>query len=499
MSSISEDQKALAKKLGTFEITFEGDREVYYENDTILGTVICTELKERTPVSKLRAVVVCDVTYKDSLGLLWTDRIYREHVDIKTDTDFLEVGVSKKFDFKIPVPTDLPPTLAVQYPEAKGSSHRGVTWSLRIVSEDADGSAKVLTAREFFKGAVYEKCLAPKGEATRRDLTNNTKELVVEAELGKNVYVHGEPVDVHVRVRNDTSSQVKSITCKIYQKVSFDIPQKETHQIRKQRVAFVENDEGCPLAKGELSRDFTLTPEVDPANKLLCLRAVAEGADASTPRVLAPSATYYDTRTERPESMKIHFSIVYTVKVSLRLGLGRKLSVSLPFTLSDSTANIGEILPRAHRMPSYHVKASKSFLRLSKAKVEAVPEYGREEALLEEERRRKLEEEIAANQGGLKAIVGKAASLVSQPGSKETVSKPTAPATIEEEATTSTNNQLSTTRLIALNDTTDKASLSLNRTGTASARSSFVSADFHDAQEYQSDDERLVGSEVGGE
>eukprot|EP00124_Ichthyophonus_hoferi_P000797 Ihof_evm3s33 gene=Ihof_evmTU3s33 len=396
MPLLKEEQLAQAKNIGNFDIEFQGDKEIYYEDDEIYGTFIATHIKNSFVFSKLRAVLICDVTYKDSLGLPWSERLLAEAIDIKTNVHSFEPGTITSVDFFFKIPKEMPATLAIKFIEARGAFHRGVTWSIRVVSQDPKNTSQVLVAKEFYKGALYETSLPPKGEAVYSDITTS-HELTVMASLSKNVYGHNEPIDILLTVDNGTASQVKNALVTVYQKVSFSVPQKKTASIKKQIVAEMLVEEGFPLKRGQVSNNYYIIPKADPTNKLLCLRCSSQGENSEhhKAQMLSPSVTYYDHRTDRPGSMRMHFSVVYTIRVKLNLGrLKRYLSVTLPFTLSDISKELDGSTPRPHHTPTYHLNTSRSFLRTTKAKVEAVQEYGNEIAYahkLEAKRIKELE------------------------------------------------------------------------------------------------------------
>jgi hypothetical protein len=50
--------------------------QLYYDNDTVSGTLVITA-DEALTLRNMRCLVICDMMFKDAVALTWTDRITR--------------------------------------------------------------------------------------------------------------------------------------------------------------------------------------------------------------------------------------------------------------------------------------------------------------------------------------------------------------------------------------------------------------------------------------
>jgi len=159
----------------------------------------------------------------------------------------------------------------------------------------------------------------------RKDFALSPGELELEATLDKQLYHHGEEIQVSMSVRNNSSKTVKKIVVSVVQCIDVAMFSGGHHTVR---VVKVETTEGCPVHPGSnLQKQMTLWPTAK-----TCLRygVALDGRFRGDDTSLASSTLLAD------ENNKDIFGLVisYSVKVKLMLGaIGGELTAELPFVL----------------------------------------------------------------------------------------------------------------------------------------------------------------------
>ena len=151
--------------------------------------------------------------------------------------------------------------------------------------------------------------------------------LSVEIVLEKDIFFQGEMIGVQVQVNNKSKKSVKSIKCKIVQKVDVTITRGNFYNT----IAEIESKDGCPICPGNsLTRVFEIMPTATMFKGKkhgIALDGRVRDSDAN----LACS-TLNSMGAVRNDSLGIVVS--YTVKVIFNCGaLGGDLIAEIPFRL----------------------------------------------------------------------------------------------------------------------------------------------------------------------
>eukprot|EP01134_Creolimax_fragrantissima_P001740 CFRG1740T1 len=387
-STASKSGKSDVESDNFYDLRFDMDRK-YFPCDEMEGKFAVDAISYPVKMTNLRAIIICDVSFRDSLGLMWSDRIIREHVDLPCEP--LKVNESKRIPFSIKLPEKSPPSLSSA--SLSGVSHREVCWQVRVVVDDENGNGKCLVTHPFVVGTAYEPAHPPKAEAWRRTLTKKGNHMKVDIELSKNVYYENEPVEMTVNIDNRTDSKVKSVDAKVYQRVVLAAPH-DTPTTKDQLLGKSKKTEDLPGAQEKGAVHLSVTPIVPEDSDDVCIREVTktngnlprkDNTSTTPERSLAPSVYFVDPREERPESLKMTFSVSYVVLVKVSRGFGRSTVVELPFTLGDNVENLN-VQPRKHKSDNLRASSKKYMLGLGSVEVMAVPRYGEEEEIIALER-----------------------------------------------------------------------------------------------------------------
>ncbi|XP_023327176.1 phosrestin-1 [Eurytemora carolleeae] len=151
--------------------------------------------------------------------------------------------------------------------------------------------------------------------------------IVLEANLDKEVFYHGQDIPLHVSLNNNSKKTVKSIQCTISQ--ICELSMVNAHYSCK--VARLESQDGCPLQSGgSLNRTFILKPlaQICQGARGLCL-------DASLSKVQDESNLASSSISETGNNNDLLGVIVsYSIKVKVLLGgMGGELETDIPFKL----------------------------------------------------------------------------------------------------------------------------------------------------------------------
>uniref|UniRef100_A0A8C9VB66 Beta-arrestin-1 n=1 Tax=Scleropages formosus TaxID=113540 RepID=A0A8C9VB66_SCLFO len=162
----------------------------------------------------------------------------------------------------------------------------------------------------------------PMGETTRQFLMSD-KPLHLEASLDKEIYYHGEPINVNVHVTNNTNKTVKKMKVSVRQYADiclFSIAQ------YKCPVAMEESDD-IVAPSATFCKVFTLTPLL--ANNREKQGLALDGKLKHEDTNLASSTLL----REGANKEILGIIVSYKVKVKLVVSRGGDVSVELPFTL----------------------------------------------------------------------------------------------------------------------------------------------------------------------
>ncbi|XP_011874089.1 PREDICTED: phosrestin-2-like isoform X2 [Vollenhovia emeryi] len=148
----------------------------------------------------------------------------------------------------------------------------------------------------------------------------------LEAGLDHSIYEHGDPINVHVSVRNNSCKSVKRVKIFVVQHV--DVCMFSNGKF-KNVVTVMSSQEGYPLGPGRNSRKtYTLRLVQGTTENWIALE------DSYTKTGSSLAATVVNPRN-RPDDRNVYMIYVsYYVKVKLFISaMGGEVSVKLPFTL----------------------------------------------------------------------------------------------------------------------------------------------------------------------
>jgi len=151
--------------------------------------------------------------------------------------------------------------------------------------------------------------------------------VVLESNLDKEVFYHGEDIPLHISINNASKKQVKSIQCTINQHCEMTMVNGQYSC----KVARLESQDGCPIQSGSsLNRTFQLKPlaQICQGIRGLCLDAsLSKAQDESN---LASSSM----ATGGGGNDLLGVIVSYSIKVKIILGgMGGELETDVPFKL----------------------------------------------------------------------------------------------------------------------------------------------------------------------
>nr|BAI50912.1 arrestin [Triops granarius] len=234
------------------------------------------------------------------------------------------------YAFTFQLPTSAPPSVVLQEGIGPQGAPIGVEYDLRtFVGENAEDKGH---KRSTVSMAIRKVQYAPLGRSTKQPSTIVSKgftfssgKITLETTLDKELYYHGEPVNVNVSINNGSKKSVKRITVAIMQNVEITVINGQYSK----HVAQLETREGCPIVPGSsLSKVFTLTP-IAANNK--DKRGIALDGHLKDDDVnLASSTVVADNKTSEATG----FVVSYSVRVKLSLGaLAGELVADVPLKL----------------------------------------------------------------------------------------------------------------------------------------------------------------------
>jgi len=249
------------------------------------------------------------------------------------------------FPFNFELPKNTPPSVTLQPgPDAVGRPC-GVEYSLKVfVGESVDDKAhKRSTVSMSIRVIQY----APSHQAhgrqpctvVRRDFVLSPGDLEMELTLDKQLFQHGEPIDVHVAIVNRSNKTVKKIRAQVLQCIDVCLFDSGTY---KTPVVAIDTSEGCPISPGgSLHRTIQMVPRLGAA--ISDRHGVALDGRLRNEDTELASTTLMANPEER-EGFGI--VVTYVVKVRLFLGaLAGELVGELPIILMHPKPN-PKVLPK---------------------------------------------------------------------------------------------------------------------------------------------------------
>nr|XP_053653421.1 phosrestin-2-like [Cherax quadricarinatus] len=236
------------------------------------------------------------------------------------------------FPFHLEMPRNAPASVTIQQGQEESGRACGVHWQVRVfVGSTQDEQPH---RRSCVRLLVRRRQYAPAKQG-RQPMVSCTKEFLLSPGklhlnviLDRQIYYHGEAVNVQVNVINNCNKQVKKVQVCVVQVC--DVALGTTADIRN-TIATIQSQEGCPVVPGfSLGRTYHLC--LHPQGKHQRRGLALEGQLKVEETSLASSTLF-----THPGGGQ-HFGIVvsYVVRVKLVMGtLAGELVAEVPFTLMN--------------------------------------------------------------------------------------------------------------------------------------------------------------------
>lgn len=234
------------------------------------------------------------------------------------------------YPFFFQIPKNVPASVTLQPAPGDTGKPCGVDYELKTYcAEDLEEKPH---KRNSVRLAIRKLTYAPPSKAPQpmieahKEFMMSPAPLHLECTLDKEMYYHGESINVNVQATNNSNKTVKKIKISVIQ--TAEIMLYSTTQY-KCEVAEIESTDGFPLnPSSTMSKVYTLTPLL--ANNKDKRGLALDGKLKHEDTNLASSTIIND------QSQKENLGIIvqYRVKVKLVVSMGGDLSVELPFTLT---------------------------------------------------------------------------------------------------------------------------------------------------------------------
>ncbi|CAF1125390.1 unnamed protein product [Adineta ricciae] len=278
----------------------------------------------------------------DVLGLTFrkdlfcsTQQIYPPIDDQKKPLTHLQQRLLRKlgpnaYPFYFEIPQSAPASVTLQPAAGDTGKPCGVDYELKtyVAETSEDKSHKRSSVRLAIRKLTY----APETPAPQpvieahKDFMMSPAPLHLECTLDKEMYYHGESINVNVVVTNNSSKTLRKIRISVKQYAEICM---FTNAHYKCTVAELETDEGFPITPcSTLTKVYSLTPLL--ANNKDKRGLALDGKLKHEDTNLA-SSTIIRSTTQK-ENLGI--IVQYKVKVKLIVAMGGDLAVELPFTLT---------------------------------------------------------------------------------------------------------------------------------------------------------------------
>ncbi|KAG8229173.1 hypothetical protein J437_LFUL009890 [Ladona fulva] len=311
--------------------------------DPIDGVVVVEPnyLKGRKVFGQLTATYRFGREEDEVMGVKFSKELILENTQIAPGRDSdkltpIQERLMKKFGanatpFTLKFPQNAPSSVILQTEGDDTGKPLGVEYSIKAyVGENADDKSH---KRSSLALAVKKIQYAPPARGNRlpsslvsKGFTFSQGKLNLEVTLDKEIYYHGEKVQVNCIVSNNSRKAVKNIKVAIVQHCEVTMVNSQFSR----HVAELETREGCPITPGaSLTKSFFLIPLAS-SNK--DRHGIALDGYLKDEDVNLASSTLVAEGMAPSEAMG--FVISYSVRVKLNCGaLGGDLQTDVPFKL----------------------------------------------------------------------------------------------------------------------------------------------------------------------
>lgn len=232
-------------------------------------------------------------------------------------------------------PQTTPASVTLQPAPGDTGKPCGVDYELKTYVAESleDKPHKRSSVRLAIRKLTYApKKAAPQPSAeTSREFIMSSNPLHLEASLDKEMYYHGESINVNVTITNNSNKSVKKVKISVRQIA--DICLFSTAQY-KCPVAELESEERMPVGPSQtLTKVYTVTPLLseNKDKRGLALDGKLKHEDTN----LASSTILPEDRiADQTQKENLGIIVQYRVKIKLIVAFGGDVSVELPFTLT---------------------------------------------------------------------------------------------------------------------------------------------------------------------
>jgi len=249
------------------------------------------------------------------------------------------------YPFFFQIPKNVPASVTLQPAPGDTGKPCGVDYELKTYC--ADDLEEKPHKRNSVRLAIRKLTYAPPSKAPQpmvdahKDFMMSPAPLHLECTLDKELYYHGESINVNVQATNNSNKTVKKIRITVIQTAEIMLYSSSQY---KCEVAELESTDGFPInPSSTTSKVYTLTPLL--ANNKDKRGLALDGKLKHEDTNLA-SSTIINDPTQK-ENLGI--IVQYRVKVKLIVSMGSDLSVELPFTLThpkpESTYESSKVEP----------------------------------------------------------------------------------------------------------------------------------------------------------
>ncbi|ERE69349.1 beta-arrestin-1-like isoform 2 [Cricetulus griseus] len=252
----------------------------------------------------------------------------------------------KEFDGLALLPQNLPCSVTLQPgPEDTGKAC-GVDFEIRAFCAKSleEKSHKRNSVRLIIRKVQFAPEIPgpqPSAETTRHFLMSDRRSLHLEASLDKELYYHGEPLNVNVHVTNNSAKTVKKIRVSVRQYA--DICLFSTAQYKCPVAQLEQDDQVSPSST--FCKVYTITPLLSDNREK---RGLALDGQLKHEDTNLASSTIVK---EGANKEVLGILVSYRVKVKLVVSRGGDVSVELPFVLMHPKPHDHITLPRPQSVP----------------------------------------------------------------------------------------------------------------------------------------------------
>jgi len=238
--------------------------------------------------------------------------------------------------FTFQMPTDLPCSVALQPGPGDSGKACGVDFEVKAyIAKERDNADEEVSKKDTCRLMIRKVQFAPpnnkpgpKAEVTKQFMMTD-KPVHLEIALEKELYIHGDPISVKVKINNETSKIVKKIKISVEQQTSVVLYSSDTYCKPVHTEEFAETIN----ANSTFEKDFKVVPSL--ANNKEKRGLAVDGQLKNEDTNLAST-----TMSQGNNEMR-GIVIAYKVKVNLMISGGGLLG---GLTSSDVTAEVPLIL-----------------------------------------------------------------------------------------------------------------------------------------------------------